>query len=214
MNVKGVYREIYHTKGTPQGGCSSPYMWACVINELIKVIKPMEGINIVCYADDIALISKGPDLLDCVNRLQGGIDAVENWAATHSLSMSHSKSEVLLLTKKRKYYSIVESTPPLCVGGTPVDYAVGPVRYLGIWLDRKLAWDDHVKIKCNKVRKLLMKAISSTGGSWQGLQPYQGRYFWGSFRPLSPFFWVSSLASLHPKEIRKVTPQSNSEAVI
>ena len=26
--------------------------------------------------------------------------------------------------------------------------------------------------------KLLMKAISSTGGSWQGLKPYQGRYFW------------------------------------
>ena len=64
ISVKGVNREIYHTKGTPQGGCSSPYLWACVINELIKAIKPMSGIHIVCYADDIALVSKGPDLLD------------------------------------------------------------------------------------------------------------------------------------------------------
>ena len=99
------------------------------------------------------------------------------WASTNSLKLSHSKSEVLLLTKKRKYASIVESTPPLMVGGTPVNYAVGPVRYLGLWLDRKLSWNDHVKIKCDKVRKLLMKVISISG-RWHGLKPYQGRYFW------------------------------------
>ena len=177
ITVKGVHREIYHTRGTPQGGCSSPYLWSCVINELIKAIKPMSGINIICYADDIALITKGPDLEDCIDRLQQGVTAVEQWAATHSLSMSHSKSEILLLTKKRKYSSIVMSAPPIKVGGVPVDYAVGPVRYLGIWLDRKLSWSDHVRIKCGKVNKLLRKAISATG-RWWGLKPYQGRYFW------------------------------------
>ena len=119
----------------------------------------MEGINIVCYADDIALISKGPDLEDCVARLQRGVDAVEQWAHSQSLRLSHSKSETLLLTQKNKYSSIVESTTRLSLGGIPVNYAVGPVRYLGIWLDRKLSWNDHVKIKCDKVRKLLMKVI-------------------------------------------------------
>ena len=177
IQVKGVEREIYHTRGTPQGGCSSPYLWACVINELIQLIKPMDKLFIVCYADDIALTSSGPDLLDCVDRLQRGIDAVEQWAAARSLKLSHSKSEVLLLTKKRKYYSIVESTPKLCVGDVPVSYALGPVRYLGLWLDRKLSWNDHVRIKIAKVKRLLMKMISQTG-SWWGLQPYQGRYFW------------------------------------
>ena len=126
----------------------------------------MDGITVVCYADDIALVSKGPDLLDCVNRLQQGIDAVEEWAAAHSLSLSHSKSEMLLLTKKRKYHSLVMSTPTLRVGGAPVHYAVGPVRYLGIWLDHKLSWNNHVKIKCTKVNKLLMKAITATGSWW------------------------------------------------
>ena len=177
ISVKGVEREIYHTRGTPQGGCSSPYLWACVINELIKMIKPMDRLHIVCYADDIALISKGPDLEDCIERLQRGIDAVENWAAAQSLRLSHSKSEILLVTQKRKYFSLVESAPRLCVGGDPVDYAVGSVRYLGVWLDRKLSWSDHVKIKCTKVKKLLMKALSATGRRW-GLQPYQGLYFW------------------------------------
>ena len=37
ISIKGVDRVIYHTRGTPQGGCSSPYLWACVINELIKM---------------------------------------------------------------------------------------------------------------------------------------------------------------------------------
>ena len=99
MTVKGVHREIYHTRGTPQGGCSSPYLWACVINELIKLIKPMDEIHIICYADDIAMITKGPDLEDCVKRLQRGVDAVEQWAMANSLRMSHSKSEILILTQ-------------------------------------------------------------------------------------------------------------------
>ena len=137
----------------------------------------MDGLFIVCYADDIALTASGPDLLDCVNRLQGGIDAVEQWAAAHSLKLSHSKSEILLLTQKRKYYSIVESTPKLSVGDVPISYAFGAVRYLGVWLDRKLSWNDHVRTKATKVKRLLMKAITSTGSMW-GLQPYQGRYFW------------------------------------
>ena len=102
---------------------------------------------------------------------------MEQWATAHTLKLSHSKSEILLLTQKKKYNSIVESTPTLSVGGTPVHYAVGPVRYLGVWLDRKLSWNDHVKIKCTKVNKLIMKAINATG-SWWGLSPYQGGYFW------------------------------------
>ena len=146
-----------------------------MINELIKLVKPLEGIHIICYADDIALISTGPDLPDCINRLQRGIDAVEQWAAAHSLGMSHSKSEVLLLTQKRKYYSIVESAPKLCLGATPIPFAFGAVRYLGVWLDQKLSWNEHIKIKTAKVRRLLMKAITATGSLW-GLQPYQGDY--------------------------------------
>ena len=177
ISVKGINRTIYHTRGTPQGGCSSPYLWACVINELIKLVKPMDGLHIICYADDIALAAKGPDLLDCVSRLQRGVNAVEQWASAHSLKLSHSKSEVLLLTQKRKYHSLVMATPPLRVGDKPVHYAFGSVRYLGIWLDRKLSWSDHVRTKCNKVKKLLMKAITATG-SWWGLKPYQGLYFW------------------------------------
>ena len=176
ITIKGEHRVIHHTKGTPQGGCSSPYLWNCVINELIKAVKTLEGVHIICYADDVALISKGPDLVDCVNRLQRGVDAVVEWAAAHSLRLSQTKSEVLLLTQKRKYFSLVESTPRLCVDGFPINYALGAVRYLGIWIDRKLSWSEHVKIKCTKVRQLLMKAITATG-SWWGFKPYQARYF-------------------------------------
>jgi len=177
MDVKGVHRDIYHTRGTPQGGCSSPYLWNCVVNELIKAIKPLQTLHIVCYADDVAMTCQGPDLADCIKRLQEGLDAVVQWAQSHSLSMSHSKSEIMILTKKRKYFSIVESVPQVKLGPHPVPYAFGSIRYLGVWLDRKLDWTDHVRTKCAKVKKLLMKAITSTGSGW-GLKPYQGRYFW------------------------------------
>ena len=60
MRVKGIKRSIYHTKGTPQGGCSSPYLWACVINDLIKLIKPKLSSAVKPWTDP-TIRSRGPE---------------------------------------------------------------------------------------------------------------------------------------------------------
>ena len=71
----------------------------------------------------------------------------------------------------------MNNVPNITVSGTPVKWEHGAVRYLGVWLDHALKWNDHIKIKCDKVRGLMHKISGATGENW-GLRPYLGKYFW------------------------------------
>ena len=50
----------------PQGGIGSPFLWSAVLNELIKLIKNIQGIRIIAYADDLCLLASGPVKDDCI----------------------------------------------------------------------------------------------------------------------------------------------------
>ena len=184
INIKGVTTEVYHTQGAPQGGIGSPFLWAAVLNELIKLIKVMDGIQIIAYADDLCLMALGPDKEDCIKLLQGAVNTVMEWAGKHFLALSPSKSETIIFTKKRRYPTIVETATKITINGEPLSYEVGAVRYLGIWMDRSLRWTEHIKIKTQKVRGLMCKLAGVSGDLW-GFKPMIGKYCWeGLARPI------------------------------
>ena len=187
MSIKGITIELYHTQGAPQGGIGSPFLWAAVLNELIKIIKVKEQVKIVAYADDLCLISTGPDKNSCIASLQEAVNAVMSWAERHLLALSPTKSEIMLFTKKRRYPSIIESATRIVINGKPISYAVGAVRYLGVWLDRSLNWSEHIKIKTKKTKNLLHKLAGVSGDLW-GYKPLIGKYCWeGLARPVLSF---------------------------
>ena len=196
INIKGIKSVIYHTQGAPQGGIGSPFLWAAVLNELIKLIKNIEGVIIVAYADDLCLMTTGPDKDDCITLLQTAVDTVMTWAGRHLLVLSPTKSEIILFTKKRNYPTIIDTTTKVKINGQPICYARGAVRYLGIWLDRNLNWNEHIKIKTQKVKTLLYKLAGVSGDLW-GFKPLIGKYCWeGLARPILSFGclgWISAL---------------------
>ena len=145
--------------------------------ELIKVIKDIPTVRIVCYADDIAIFSWGPDVNECIQHAQNAVDAVMAQAAEHLLTLSPTKSETKIFTRKTKCWNLLNNVPQVSVSGVPVKWEFGAVRYLGVWLDHGLKWNDHIKIKCDKVSGLMNKISGATGESW-GLRPYLGKYFW------------------------------------
>ena len=196
MDIKGVHAEIYHSQGAPQGGIGSPYLWSAVLNELIKIIKVMEGIIVVAYADDLCLMAFGPDKDECIRTLQNAVDAVMTWAGTHLLALSPTKSETILFTKRRSYPTIIDTAAKIKINGVSLNYERGSVRYLGIWLDRNLNWADHLKIKTRKVKGLLFKLAGISGDLW-GYKPLIGKYCWeGLARPVLSYGclgWIPAL---------------------
>ena len=63
------------------------------------------------------------------------------------LSLSPSKSEAMIFTRQRKYGTIINHAQQQIVAGKPIEYKPKTVRYLGIWLDQKLNWNHHIRIK-------------------------------------------------------------------
>ena len=119
----------------------------------------------------------GPDLEENIHHIQEAVDAIMFWAEAHFLCLSPKKSEAMIFTRQRKYGSILESATQLVVAGKRINYEPETVRYLGIWLDRSLSWNHHIRIKISNVKKLLARIQSATGSLW-GLKPYLGKYFW------------------------------------
>ena len=200
IHIKGISTEIYHTQGAPQGGIGSPYLWAATLNELIKLIKTLEEVKIIAYADDLCLVVIGPNKDHCIQILQTAVNAVMSWAKRHLLALSPTKSETILFTKKRGYPTILETAAKIQINGRSINYAHGAVRYLGIWLDRKLNWTEHIKIKTKKVRGLLFKLAGISGDLW-GYKPIIGKYCWeGLARPVLSYGCLGWIPALMKKK--------------
>ena len=71
-----------------------------------------------------------------------------NWLREHSLQLASHKSEVVLLTGKR-----IHTIVPVRI----VDVAVETkkaVKYLGLWLDNKLSFYEHIRQASEKASKV------------------------------------------------------------
>ena len=176
--------EAYCTQGTPQGGVGSPHLWNLVANDLIQRIKTETGAKIVMYADDACIWFSGPDPEKSVEIVQKAVDIAIEWGEQNSLKFSPSKTEAMVISRKRKLK--IPLITKLKIGDRPVEYA-NQVRHLGVIVDRKLSWGPHLNTKSAACKKQLYKWIGYQQGM-KGLQPLMASYIWrGIIRPKLTF---------------------------
>ena len=115
--------------------------------QLLKIFDEMPGVDIECYADDVALVATGDDPEVLRERIQQAIGKAEAWATRNRLNFSTGKSEAVLFTRKNKY------TQPshLTINGEQIKYSQ-QFKYLGVWLDTKLTFRYHLGQKVKKVK--------------------------------------------------------------
>ncbi len=147
-------------KGTPQGGIISPLCWNIPFDELLSEFNkgPIKAIG---YADDLSLLIVGQDPATLTDLMQQGIDKAVQWGQKYGLEFSAEKSIAVMFTTKRNWVK-----HDLVIKDTALPFKES-VKYLGITLDSKLTWTEHVNNKLGKAKRHLMafhKAISSKFG--------------------------------------------------
>jgi len=119
------------------------------VNELL--VRLNEGsVYAQRYADDVCLLAveKFPDT---VSRLiQWALHTVELWCGGLGLSVNPDKTVLVAFTRKRKLTGffeprLFEKTLERCMS----------VRYLGVILDSRLTWKEHVDVKVKKTQNLM-----------------------------------------------------------
>ena len=100
------------------------------------------------------------------------LDELVEWGELCNLSFNPDKTVAVGFTRARKYDFEINLT----IHGQPVQY-VNEVRYLGLFLDKRLNWTAHLEHKLKANKKYLHKMIKLAKTAW-GLKPYIMRWTW------------------------------------
>ena len=152
-------------EGSPQGGVLSPKMWCFVVEELLIELYD-NGFEAVGYSDDIAILTEGHSVQDVVRRMQRALGIVERWCDKVKLSVNPDKTQCVLFTKRRNL-DIPEG--PVFYGRTLV--ITDQVKYLGVILDRKLMWKQHIQYASRKFLNAYWLCKRMMGPTW-GMKPF------------------------------------------
>ena len=139
--------------GTPEGGHISPLLFSLYVNDLPTVIST----NCLLFADDLKVfheVRRDEDVL----ALQRDLNTVARWAADWKLKLNASKCKSFKITLKRK---IIDSS--YSINGTTLE-SVTTIRDLGVILDQKLDFADHVAstvTRANRALGLLIRTFQS-----------------------------------------------------
>jgi len=137
-----------------------PHLWCLVVDDLIRRLSG-SGIYIQGYADDICLLAVGKFPNTVSGLKQWDLLTVQTWCNEVGLSVNPDKSELVVVTKKRKLLGFFE---PHFFGFTIC--LSRSVKYLGIILDSRLTWREHVNVKMRKTHNLLWAFRRACGARW------------------------------------------------
>jgi hypothetical protein len=128
-------------RGCPQGGVLSPLLWCLVVNNLLEELQ-REGFHVYGYADDIAILAGGRFVTTLRDLIEYALKIINRWCKTKGLVVNPQKTNIMTFTKKYK----PETTEPLRFEGEQISFT-DTVKYLGVLLDRKLNWKQHLLIR-------------------------------------------------------------------
>lgn len=185
------------SRGCPQGGVLSPTLWNVTVDSLLTRLDE-SGIHTIGYADDIALVVCGKFIDTISDIMKGALGMVEEWCREQGLTVNAGKSDNILFTRKR----VGLRREPLRLFGAEINMSM-KVKYLGVTLDSKLNWNEHVEDKIQKAKRVLFQCRRVCGLKW-GLNPETMKWIYTMMvRPVITYASVIWWTKVSQKTIKK-----------
>ena len=156
-------REYIIEGGVPQGSVLGPLLWNIMYDDVLRLELPSEA-EIVGFADDIAIVVVAKLLEEIKDVCTDSIDIVKCWLKGVGLELEQQKTEIVLISSRK-----VKEAISLNIGDNPVD-SKDSVRYLGIMIDSRLSFREHLKVtgeKAAKVSAMISRIMPNIGGPSQ-----------------------------------------------
>ena len=151
-------------RGCPQGGVLPPILWNMTVDDLLVKLNE-SGYLAVGYADDIAILISGAYEEVLSSLMSRAFRIVEEWCNASGLSVNPDKTGLILFTRKRKLIAL--QMPELF--GVRLKLT-DKVKYLGVILDSKLDWREHIEERIKKALRVFWQCRTTFGKKW-GLRP-------------------------------------------
>jgi hypothetical protein len=179
------------TKGCPQGSCCGPGLWNLYYNSLLN-LNFMHRTKTIAFADDLILAIRGRTVTEAENLANIELTKIAAWAGDNKIRFNEQKSQIILLSrrkrKERKEVNIFLNSRPLT--------QVQSLKYLGIILDQKLTFREHINYISNKCLRLIFALSKSAKLNWGlGHEALRTIYI-GAIQPLLSYgapIWIKAL---------------------
>jgi len=135
--------------GVPQRSTLGPLLFLIFANDLPQNVYP-SSCNM--FADDVAIYTSDKSLNKIQESLQMSVSGAEKWYTNNKLSINSSKSNIMVLRSKAKLDELSNDgcTLDIMVNGAKLNEA-SSCKYLGIYVDKHLSWNQHVQSLCRKL---------------------------------------------------------------
>lgn len=169
------------TAGAAQGSILGPDLWNVAYDSLLRTEMPKETL-LVGYADDVAALIAARDVELAQLKLNQVMRTVNRWMADYGLSLALSKTEIVILTKKR-----IDTILPLPVGDEIVNTKPA-AKYLGLAIDCKLSFWTQIQQTADKAAKGVT-SLSRLMANVTGPKSSKRRVLMTAFQPRSKFYF-------------------------
>ena len=122
-------------------------MWCTpwYVNDICNV-SPV--LKFILFADDTNIFCSGSDIVQLSIIVSNELDKLNEWFAVNKLSLNLSKTNVMLFTNCRRDQNVSISINNYC----EIDM-VYKTKLLGVMIDSKVNWKDHVAMVKSKLSK-------------------------------------------------------------
>ena len=130
--------------GIPQGSVLGPMLFVCFVNDLPDEVKS----SVLLFADDTKLYASVPENHE---QIQEDLDKLQDWSGDWQLRFNAGKCKVMHLGKQTDpaSYKMRGKDGMIELEETEME------KDLGVNVDNKLAFDNHIHIQTKKASKLL-----------------------------------------------------------
>ena len=160
------------SQGCPQGSISGPSLWNVLIDSLPACLLD-DDTNVVCFADDTLIQVRSASLEEALIRSEEALHKALTWCDRNRLRLNTAKTEVMIVPKKIRTNARdtlqLSSVRHLSVTHKDEVYTIFPVmkiKYLGVVLDSKLCFYDHIDYICTKASKVVSQLARGAKSNW------------------------------------------------
>ena len=140
-----IKKQITH--GVPQGSILGPLLFILYINDFSK---SSDLLFSILFADDTSVFIEGTAYKSIIKDMNRELEKVDKWLKSNKLTINILKTHYMMFHRTRIKNKTVEDRVHICRKNLA---NVNNTKFLGLIIDSKLNWSDHIRYINNKISK-------------------------------------------------------------